>query len=445
MKFFYLFSSLVLTVLISGCLRVEELGFDLFNASPRDRYERALLSSDLRDSELLARWQTAAAQALRDSVYISSPFHEKGYFTADRPAALGYRLRLKLGDALRVQLRREPGSATVFGDLLRISPGDTSEAFKTVAYWDTSTYTLEYEVRTDGDYLLRVQPELLVSCRFELSVTQYPPLNFPVQGRGNRAIGSFWGDTRDNGARSHEGVDIFAPRGTPVLAITDGVVTRTGNSGLGGKTVWLSDPLRGVNLYYAHLDSQYVQGGERVRVGDTLGTVGNTGNARHTPSHLHFGIYYRGRGAVDPLPFIYQHSEKLPPISADTSLLGEVVRTQARTTNLAAAPGSRQAGTLARLTPYVALEVMGAAAGYLHVRTPAGQAGYVSSRDVRRTDEPIDRITLAQATEVRQAPHVAAAPTALVAAGERLSIYARADGYAFVGLADGGRAWLALP
>lgn len=445
MKIVYALLGLGLTLLASSCLRVEELGFDLFNTSPRERYERALLGSDLRSSALLARWQAAGEQALRDSTYVTTPFYEKGYFAAASPEAIGYRFRLALGDALRVQLRREPGSATVFGDLLRITATDTGETFKAVAYWDTTTYTFEYELRSAGDYLLRIQPELLVSCRYELSVTQYPPLNFPVQGKGNRAIGSFWGDERDNGARSHEGVDIFASKGTPVLAITDGLVTRTGDGGLGGKTVWVSDPLRGVNLYYAHLDSQYVAGGERVRVGDTLGTVGNTGNARYTPSHLHFGIYYRGRGAIDPLPFIYQHSQELPRLTADTSLIGNMVRTNARTVALETAPGGRHQLTLARLPQHTALQVQGAAGTYLRVRTPRGRAGYVSAKAVRPADAPIDRITVAAATEVRQAPSATAAPIALVAAGERLPVYARTDGYAYVELSDGDRAWLAWP
>ena len=73
---------------------------------------------------------------------------------------------------------------------------------------------------------------------------------------------------------------------------------------LGLSYVWLYDARRGQALYYAHLDSQIVQAGVQVDVGDTLGLVGNTGNARSTSPHLHFGIYRHGEGALDPLPFI---------------------------------------------------------------------------------------------------------------------------------------------
>jgi murein DD-endopeptidase MepM/ murein hydrolase activator NlpD len=59
-----------------------------------------------------------------------------------------------------------------------------------------------------------------------------------------------------------------------------------------------------VSTYYAHLDRQAVTPGQRVNAGDLVGWVGNTGNARTTPPHLHFGVYLAAAGAVDPLPFI---------------------------------------------------------------------------------------------------------------------------------------------
>ena len=87
------------------------------------------------------------------------------------------------------------------------------------------------------------------------------------------------------------------------MAAADGRITRVREGGLGGKTVWLRLDGAPVSLYYAHLDEQLTAPDARVRTGDTIGTVGNTGNARTTPPHLHFGIYGRG-GAVDPFPFL---------------------------------------------------------------------------------------------------------------------------------------------
>ncbi len=133
-------------------------------------------------------------------------------------------------------------------------------------------------------------------------------LVFPVFGKKSN-IGSFWGDSRDGGSRKHQGIDIFAKKGTPVVAVADGVIVQTGNERLGGKTVWLQTTDHPWNVYYAHLDKQKVHAGQVVKKGDVLGTVGNTGNARFTPSHLHFGIYTM-RGPVNPLPYV-KHSPKI--------------------------------------------------------------------------------------------------------------------------------------
>ena len=111
---------------------------------------------------------------------------------------------------------------------------------------------------------------------------------------------SSFGAERDGGQREHHGIDILAPRGAPVLSAGDGVVSSVAVTDIGGKVVWVLDPARDLSLYYAHLDSQGVSPGTRVRAGDALGTVGNTGNARTTVPHLHFGIYRPARGADRP-------------------------------------------------------------------------------------------------------------------------------------------------
>jgi murein DD-endopeptidase MepM/ murein hydrolase activator NlpD len=127
-------------------------------------------------------------------------------------------------------------------------------------------------------------------------------LNFPVWGK--RAwVGSFWGAARDGGKRKHEGIDIFARKGTPVVAITDGIIVSKGNTPRGGKTLWLRALGKPWTVYYAHLDQQKVKRGQFVKKGQIIGTVGNTGNARYTPPHLHFGIY-TWTGAINPLPYV---------------------------------------------------------------------------------------------------------------------------------------------
>ena len=163
---------------------------------------------------------------------------------------------------------------------------------------------LSHEARGSGVYILRIQPELFRGGHLRVTSAPAPSLHFPVPGAGTANIQSIYGDEREAGRRSHEGIDIFAPRGTPVLAASDGFVTAVGQNRLGGNVVWVWNPSRGVRLYYAHLQDQLVRAGTFVKAGDTLGTVGNTGNAKTTPPHLHFGIYARGDGGIDPEPFI---------------------------------------------------------------------------------------------------------------------------------------------
>lgn len=160
--------------------------------------------------------------------------------------------------------------------------------------------------------MLRLQPELLASAGVELSVNFGPSLAFPVDSSGNPTFISYWGASRDAGKRNHEGVDIKAKFRTPALAAAAGYA-RPADNRLGGKVVFLSDRENGVSLYYAHIDSQTVGSGMYVKTGDTIGLIGNTGNARGTVPHLHFGIYTTG-GAINPIVFIEPNKKKPPEI-----------------------------------------------------------------------------------------------------------------------------------
>ncbi|HST44859.1 MAG TPA: M23 family metallopeptidase [Luteimonas sp.] len=128
-------------------------------------------------------------------------------------------------------------------------------------------------------------------------------LMVPVDGVAAGRIADTFGAPRGRDRR-HEGVDIFAPRGTPVLSASRGVVTSIREGGLGGRQVWVMGPGR-QRHYYAHLErwEPTLAVGDLVYAGDVLGEVGDTGNARGTPPHLHYGLY-GGGGAVDPLPLI---------------------------------------------------------------------------------------------------------------------------------------------
>jgi murein DD-endopeptidase MepM/ murein hydrolase activator NlpD len=140
---------------------------------------------------------------------------------------------------------------------------------------------------------------------------------FPVAEPYQRPLIDSWGFPRMVGTpdeHRHEGIDIFAPAGTPLLSAESGVVTRVGSGRLGGLTVWLRGD-SGTSWYYAHLQSHQagLEPGAEVQAGDVIGYVGNTGNAVSTPPHLHLEIHPSGGGPVNPYPLLKVIADRTPP------------------------------------------------------------------------------------------------------------------------------------
>lgn len=118
-------------------------------------------------------------------------------------------------------------------------------------------------------------------------------------------LGMIWpnfGDDRDGGSRQHEGLDIMAPEGAPIVSPTEAVVTSTGSGSGSGKYVSTANP-GGERFVYMHLSEISVRAGDELDKGDLIGLVGDTGNAKGGPAHLHFEIR-DGRRATDPFPRI---------------------------------------------------------------------------------------------------------------------------------------------
>ena len=116
-------------------------------------------------------------------------------------------------------------------------------------------------------------------------------LLLPVQGYDLHQLRDNFAEKR--GARVHEAIDMAAARGTPVLAVDDGVVKKLFTSAAGGLTVYEFDAEGSYAYYYAHLD-RYAEGlheGQTVRKGDRVGYVGTSGNAPPDTPHLHFTIF----------------------------------------------------------------------------------------------------------------------------------------------------------
>lgn len=152
----------------------------------------------------------------------------------------------------------------------------------------------------------------MATVRMGFALSRMPPpdaVAMPVRGVDPARVADTFGAPRGRD-RQHQGVDIFAPRGTEVLSATPGIVVSIRDAGLGGRQVWVLGPAR-ERHYYAHLDdwAPGLRSGRAVLAGDVLGYVGDTGNARGTPPHLHYGIY-GADGAYDPLPLLRAHAAR---------------------------------------------------------------------------------------------------------------------------------------
>jgi murein DD-endopeptidase MepM/ murein hydrolase activator NlpD len=106
-----------------------------------------------------------------------------------------------------------------------------------------------------------------------------------------------------SGGRQHQGTDVFAPEGSPAYAVTDGVIDKWGNGGLGGISLWLR-AANGDRFYYAHNTANVATVGTHVKAGDVIAYVGRTGNARTTPAHVHFESHPGGGAAANPYAFL---------------------------------------------------------------------------------------------------------------------------------------------
>jgi peptidoglycan LD-endopeptidase LytH len=140
-------------------------------------------------------------------------------------------------------------------------------------------------------------------------------LTIPVQSVAAAQLADTYSQERGGGERAHQALDIMAPRGTPVLAATDGTVEKLFESVPGGLTIYQFDRDRTHAYYYAHLD-RYAPGlaeKQAVKRGDVLGYVGYTGNANPQAPHLHFAIFRLGpekkwwKGTpINPYPYLHK-------------------------------------------------------------------------------------------------------------------------------------------
>lgn len=386
--------------------------------SPHELYQRKLSSAGLDHTAMGSAWISTSSQSLTRPSSIKLPYRESGYFAAERIPAATYSFEATRGQQITLQLSKTPATDfTIYIDVWVLRDGNSP---KRIAAADTLNNPVVFEADQTARYLVRLQPELLKSGSYTLEITSGPSLKNPIRAMRRNQIQSYWGDGRDANARRHEGVDIFAPFRTPVIASAAGTVTRVNENTLGGKVVFLRPSGKDYSLYYAHLDQQIATEGQQVNVGDTLGLMGNTGNARTTPPHLHFGIYTNG-GAINPFPFIDLAVIPAAPITATLSQLN----TTQRTTNSVTLFNGPETNSIAveKLSTGTIVRVDAAAASLYKVSLPDGRAGYLRSKDLSAVAKAIRKIKISDSQkELYDQPDIIAAVKKSLTTGSNVEV-----------------------
>jgi murein DD-endopeptidase MepM/ murein hydrolase activator NlpD len=395
--------------------------------SAHEQYSKKVSDAGLKATSMGNLWFVAADKALSQPISVTLPYRQIGYFAADKPRAVGLQFSANRGEKLIFQLDKNPKiNFSIFAELWQASPSNTPSFLMA---FDTIQIETTYVVEDETNFIIRLQPELLRSGDYELSISVGPSLTFPVAGKVSN-IGSIWGDNRDAGARRHEGIDIFAPKRTPVVAAYDGVVNRVNETNIGGKVVWLRPKSKNLNLYYAHLDEQLVSDGQRVSAGDTLGLIGNTGNARTTPPHLHFGIYGFG-GAIDPLPFVNTVVKKPEQIKISIGQLNRFVRTNRKIVT--------GMNTIEKNTP---LFVSDANQEFYIAVLPDGNDFRINQNFIQSVDNQLNTVSLNDSINLLDHPSPNAGRKSALTKKSSVKVLGYYQEFAFVETTQGDQGWI---
>jgi peptidoglycan LD-endopeptidase LytH len=379
-------------VLSAGCVTGEQLGAPpplgsvrapapragsivrpAVGSTPRAAY--AMRVEQTTDAAALSAWDAAGSAALRAPLYVPPAFEELLDFPADIPVAATYRFFLQQGERINVEIRTDRGAAP-FADIFEIID---STMFRHAFAAEPDVRSFSFTARTDGVHVLRVQPPVTGDGRYAVTVRSQVSkgLVFPVEGASPSAIAGQWGDARDGGARSHKGVDIFAPRGTPVVAVANGVITTVETTSSGGRVVWQRDDEHGLLFFYAHLDEQIATEGQRVAPGDVIGRVGNTGNASGGSPHLHFGVFTPGYVAENPTPYLTSGVGGGVVAAAPSTQLGMRTQLVGDRVRLRASPGEN-APIIDQISSGTELLVLGHVNGWSRVVLANGTTGFIA-------------------------------------------------------------------
>ncbi len=401
--------------------------------SPHDSYYSALLRENLKATA--ERWRRDAEESLAAPLPISLPYSERRLLEADYLQPITFAVDRKMDELIQINIFPSINTrADVFVDVFYVK-GAATEPMR-IGSMATKEQQLKIAADHAGQYLVRLQPSHAAQGLVDIIITSPLRYGFPVDTERENAVQSLFGGDRDGGARRHEGIDIFAPRGTPVIAAETGLVTRVGDTPRGGKNVWVRGDQR--SFYYAHLDSIAVTPGDRVMRGEVLGTVGNTGNAVTTSPHLHFGIYKFVQGAIDPLPLVGRKKSVTtytPPLVEPAPRWLSINTEKA---NLRSGP-SLKTTTVASLMRAELLQVDSVAGDWLRVTTGNGTKGFIARRLTKTPSESL--LTLAENYLAFSLPNDTAPVIGNFSAGDKLSTLGRFGSFTWVKMPGGVYAW----
>jgi murein DD-endopeptidase MepM/ murein hydrolase activator NlpD len=408
-----------------------------------DAYLHSLNQAGLAETALGRDWIATSKEALEAPITIATPFEEVFYVDPADAFAVGYRFDVIRGQRIEVDVDVQGlQTGQLFIDLYRVR-GVSSDEWVRVASADTQENRLEFEPRRDAQYVVRLQTELLRGGQCRVTIRNVAALEFPVAGYDSRAIGSGFGAPRDGGRRRHHGVDVFARRHTPVVAACRAYVVFVGDDPTGGRVIWLKDTKRSLHIYYAHLQKHDVKRHTWVEPGQVIGTVGNTGNARTTPPHLHFGTYEIGYGPINPIDYITQPKGELSPLTADLEALGHWMRAQGSSlhVNISYDLRSERISSLGLHSP---MKVLAATGNRYRVLLPDNRSGYVFADSVESSNETLEHQTTPFSHAIREAPREDSAEIELIRAGDGFSVLARFNEYWLVETQQGNTGWLQI-
>jgi murein DD-endopeptidase MepM/ murein hydrolase activator NlpD len=401
--------------------------------SPHDSYYSALLRENLKATA--ERWRLEAEESLAAPLRISLPYSERNLLDADYLQPITFAFDLKIDELIQVNIFPSTNTrAEVFVDVFYVKDAATEPM--RIGSMATKDQQLKIAAEHTGQHLVRIQPSHAAQGLMDVAITSPLRYGFPVDTERENTVQSLFGVDRDGGARRHEGIDIFAPRGTPVIAAEAGYVVRVGDTPRGGKNVWVRGDQR--SFYYAHLDSIAVSPGDRVIRGEVLGTLGNTGNAVTTSPHLHFGIYKLAQGAVDPLPLVGRKKSVntyAPPL---VELAPRWLSIKTEKANLRSGP-SLKTTTVASLKRAELLQVDAIAGDWLRVTTGNSTKGFIERRLTGTPSE--SKLTLTENHVAFSLPDDTSPVIGNFSAGDKLPTLGRFGSFVWIKMSGGVYAW----